>query len=201
MKLGISLAVILVTVLGGLTSCITTNVKGFTDRDYQGYRIRKVVVRAPNAGFQFGDLLEKSMIEKFKNRGVYAESFLAMFPPTREWTNGAVAQELIKQGFDTIMYVTLIGSQTSSETIGYVSTGQANAYGNTVSYSGSTTAVSAIRRYSSTRAKLYDIKTANVIWVGDSSTKAGGLLFMGDDTQVESITTEIVASLSESGHL
>jgi len=48
------------------------------------------------------------MVNAFRNRGVQAESFLAMFPPTREWTNEEVAKELIATGFDSIMYVTLV---------------------------------------------------------------------------------------------
>jgi len=100
--------VVFMSLLTALTGCITTEVKGYTDREYTGFRIGKVAVRAPNAGFAFGELVENSMVNAFRNRGVQAESFLAMFPPTREWTNEEVAKELIATGFDSIMYVTLV---------------------------------------------------------------------------------------------
>ena len=188
---------ILATALG----CITTNIKGYTDRDYNGYKIRKAVIRAPNAGFAFGELLENSMIKELKNKGVHAESFLRRFPPTRDWTNEEVAKELIKDGYDTIIYVNLIGSDTTAKTIGYIKTGTGSVYGSTGSYSGSSIAMSAISRYTSTQVRVYNIATGKIIWVGDSSTKSGGLLYIGDEMQTDSIATETIVALNESGHI
>jgi len=192
---------IIVSICLFMVSCITTTVKGYTDRAYSGYHIQKVIVRAPNAGFVLGELIEKKMADRFKETKVNAESFMERFPPTREWTNGEVAQELIKEGFDSIMYVVLTGSESSTQTIGYINSGQASAYGNTASYSGFSVPVSAIRRYTATRVNLYDAKTAKVIWVGDTSTEAGGFLFMSDDTQADSIANEVIISLASNGHL
>ncbi len=182
-------------------SCIATTVKGFTDREYADYRVRKVVIRVPNVNFAFGALLEGSFIKEFRNKGIIAESFLDMFPPTREWTNEQVASELIQKDFDSIMYVTLIGSDTNSQTIGFINSGSAHAYGNTASFSAVSVPVSRHDRYTSTRARLYEVKSARVIWVGDSSTHAGGLAFMADETQTESIAAEVVKSLQERGHI
>ena len=165
------------------------------------HQIKNAVVRAPNAGFAFGELLETSMVENLTKRGVHAESFLSLFPPTREWTNEEVAKELMREGFDSIMYINLVGSDTNSQTVGFINNGTASAYGNTASYSGSSTAITAISRYTSTRVKVYDIVTGRVIWVADSSTKAGGLLYVGDETQTDSIAAEIVDALAVSGHL
>lgn len=181
--------------------CIETTVKGYTDRTYSGYHIRKVIVRAPNAGFVLGELIENKMVDQFKKTKIIAESFTKRFSPTREWTNDEVAQELMMDGFDSIMYVVLTGSESSTQTIGYINNGQASAYGNTASYNGFSVPISATRRYTATRANLYDVKTAKVIWVGDTNTKAGGLAFMSDDTQADSIAKEVIISLASNGHL
>jgi hypothetical protein len=60
--------VVFMSLLTALTGCITTQVKGYTDREYTGFRIGKVAVRAPNAGFAFGELVENSMVNAFRNR-------------------------------------------------------------------------------------------------------------------------------------
>lgn len=187
--------------LSVLTGCITTEVKGFTDHDYQGRHLLKIAVRAPNADFMFGGLLEKSMVEELQRKGVQAESFLEMFPPTRKWTNDQVATELNQKGFDSIMYVNLTGSGASAETVGYINQGSAYVYGNTASFY--STSIPAVRptRYTSTRVTIYDVASAHTIWIADSVTHAGGLLFMGDKTQTDNLASEIIDALAKSGHL
>ena len=167
-----ALLMILITLL--ITGCVTTNVKGYTDREYNGYKIKKAVVRAPNAGFAFGELLEGSLVEELNNAGVPAKSFLEMFPPTREWSNEQVAKELMEKGYDAILHVNLTGSDANEQTIGYINHGTASVYGNSASFSGSSTAMTMVSRYTATHIKLYDVATGRVIWVGDANTKAGG---------------------------
>jgi hypothetical protein len=184
-----------------LAGCVTTSVRGFTDNNYKEFKIKKIAVRAPNVGFAFGEIMENSMIKNLRSSKVQAESFLSLFPPTRDWTNEEVAKQLMKDGYDSIMYVYLVGSDSSSQTISYINSGNAYAYGGMGTYSGTTVPVSAISRSTQTRVKIFDIHTADVIWIGDSSTKAGGLLFMGDETQTDSISSQIVSSLKSNGHI
>ena len=184
-----------------LTGCVTTSVRGFTDNDYKDYKIKKIAVRAPNVGFAFGEVMENSMVKSLRSSKVQAASFLSLFPPTRDWTNEEVAKQLMSEGYDSIMYVYLVGSDSSSQTISYINSGNAYAYGGMATYSSTSVPVSSIRRYTQTRVKVFDIRTTDVIWIGDSSTKAGGLLFMGDETQTDSISSNVVTSLSESGHI
>jgi len=192
---------LLVVSLSSLSGCISTNVKGYTGQDYHGYKIRKAVVRAPDAGFEFGELMEHSIIEELGDAGVKAESFLKMFPPTRQWTNEQVVDTLRKQGYDAIMTVSLKGSDTTSNTIGYINSGTASVYGNTAYYNGSSTAITTFHRYTSTHIKVYNVDSGRVVWVGDARTSAGGLFYMGDETQTDSLAEETVDALRDSGHL
>lgn len=196
---GILFSILLIATV--VTSCIRTNIKGFTDRDFNGYKIKKVVVRAPNSGFSLGEQIEASMVKEFAKKGVYAVSFLAMFPPTRDWTNGEVAQELAQKGFDSIMFVNLIGSDSSAQTVGYVNSGSVSVYGNNAFYTNSTTAVTHVSRYTATRIKLYEAVSGRVIWIADSSTRSGGHLYVRDEAQAGSIASETITALDESGHI
>jgi hypothetical protein len=184
--------------LGG---CVTTQVKGYTDRDYNHYKVERVVVRAPNTDFAFAELLEQSMVRELINNGVRAASFLDMFPPTRQWTNDEVNLELRQQRINTIMYINLGSSESHSQTIGYINSGTASVYGNTATYSGHSTAVTTFHRYTSTRVKIYEVASGRTVWVGDSTTRAGGLLYMDDETQTESMAEETIASLKSNGHI
>jgi hypothetical protein len=183
------------------TACVTTQVNGYTDNAYRDHKVYRIAVRAANANFAFAQLLENELVDEFKDKGIRATSFLAMFPPTRDWTNAQVTQALKQRGFDGIMYVNLTGADSQETTIGYVNTGSASVYGGSASYRGHSTAMTAIRRYTSTRASLYDVASGHKIWIADTNTNAGGLLYQSDDTQAESIAEEIVAALHKSGHL
>lgn len=185
----------------GLQGCVSTQVRGYSDRDYQNHKITKVVVRAPNVGFSFGEKIEDSFVATLKENGVSAESFLKMFPPTREWTDSEVSDELLRLGFQEIIYINLLGSSSGSQTIGYIHNGGGSVYDDNFSVQGTSTAVTALSRYTSARTTVYDVKTAKIIWVGDSDTEARGTLFLGDETQTDSISDETVLALKENGHL
>ena len=183
------------------TGCISTNVKGFTDNEYTDFKIKKVAVRVPNASFAFTESIENSMVEKLAALGVEATSFIAMFPPTKDWTNGQVAGILADDGYDSIMLINLVNSGGSTETIGYINSGSGYTYGNSISYSGSSVPVRGVRRFTNTRVRLYEIHTADVIWIADASTQSGGLAFVGDGMQSLSISDEIASALVKSGHI
>jgi hypothetical protein len=183
-----------------LVGCIATKIKGFTDHKYRGHLIRKVVICAPNAGFSFGGAIEDSFVEKFRSSGVEAESFLVLFPPTREWNATQINIALIEKGYDSIMYVSLTGSDTTVSTVGYTNTGTINVYGNNAYYQSRSVPVSTINRYTSTRVQIYDVETAETVWVADTTTSAGGLLFIEDKAQADSIAMVVVTDLAKAGH-
>ena len=194
----VALVAISIMVIAG---CVTTSVKGYTDRDYKNFQIKKVAVRAPNSSFSFADLLENSMVEELKKKGVSAESFVAMFTPTRKWINKEVSTELIENGFDTVIYINLAGSNMSSHTVGYINNGSASVYGNNASFNSSSIAMTAITRFTSARIHVYEVRTGDVIWIGDTDTKGDGLLFLGDKQQTDSIAAKTVEALEGSGHI
>lgn len=191
-------SIILISVLAG---CVLTQVKGFTDLDYQGYRVKKIAIRAANANFAFGEMFEQSMVSRMQNKNIQAVSFMEMFPPTRKWTNEQIANELTKRGFDTIMYMNLTGSGSSSETIGYINNGSVNTYGNTATFNSVSVPITGRSRNTAVRITIYDVATAKTIWIGDTATHAGGLAFVGDQTQTDNIAGEVVETLERDGHL
>ena len=209
-----SIFIALFALVGMLVSaCVTTSVKGYSDTDFKDYKFRKVMVRAPNVNFSFGALLETSMVKELKLAGIPAESFLQTFPPTREWRNDEVNSKLLTTGYDSIMYINLVDSESSTQTAGYMNSGSANTYGNVsvygnqatysgnTTYRGTTTPIVAFKRNTSTRVQVFDTRTAKIVWIGDAATKAGGAVFMGDEATSDDIAKAIVTALKEARHI
>jgi hypothetical protein len=48
---------------------------------------------------------------------------------------------------------------------------------------------------------LYDVKNGKKIWIAESTTQAGGTLFMSDQTQIKSFIGGLVSALKTDGHL
>jgi hypothetical protein len=197
MKIIINLIfVFMATVL--MTGCISTNVKGFTDDQHLNYKIKKVAVRAVNTNFHTAALLENSMIEELEDSDVTAHSYTSLFPPTRQRSNEEVNEKLLSMGFDSVMSINLGASKSSSYSDNInIPTGYDSA-GNTYS---TNMAIHIVRRNTSAKVRVYNVKSEKLVWVGDTYTEAGGLLYMSDESTTDSIAEDVVETLKESGHL
>ena len=163
--------------------------------------MNKIMVRAVNTDFGFIEYLEDSMVKKLASAGVNASSFIESFPPTREWTDKEIVSSLVKNGYDSIMFISFGGSDSSSQTLGYMNNGSAYSYGGTTSFSSTSTPIIGFKRSTSTRIHIFDVKSGDKVWIGDTRTKAGGALYMGDTTTTNDIATEGVDELKDSGHI
>ena len=106
-----------------LTGCITTQVKGYTDPAYKSHQIKKAMVRTTRASFGFGELLEQSVVQKLEKKGVEAKGFMEEFPPTRQWSEESILNHIEADGYDSLIYVVLGGSDSDVRQIGYLNNG------------------------------------------------------------------------------
>lgn len=211
MRIVCTVAVMLVLV--GLCGCVKTRVTGFTDRDFVGYRIQKVLVYAANVDFEHERMIEKAVVGQLAKKKIPADSYIESFPPTREWSFTAVTDELTKDGFDSVMFVNFGNSKFYYTSLGTTTTGNisnngtATTYGNNTRYNGTTTyrttTTESVRpdRVTAIRVDLYDIATCKPIWVGDCKTEAGGTLYMRDSTQINNFSKKLISTLKDSGHI
>ena len=196
------------------SGCVSTSVQGYTDPRYNTFTARKILVGGSGMNLAAEDLVEVSFKEKLNPIDVQVTGFRSIFPPTRNYTPEEFKKMLKASGFDSLLVVALVDDQTSTEIAGYRSSTTGNVYGTYQShgygsgtYSGTGTASTtthANKRYkrkTQTRATLYDIETGNIVWVGDTFTQAGGSLYMGDSTTVNSTVEEIINELVARGHL
>jgi len=198
-----------------LTGCVSTQVKGYTDSAFQNHQMKKVMVSANNVDLSTGEIIESSMVGELNNMGVSAESFSRAFPPTRQRTRDEVKKAMLAMGYDSIIFVELVGSEVSTRVSGYQTYGNVNygtssatVHGNRVDYSGgnvnhnsTTTAMTSKSRHSTTSVKIYDIKSEDMIWVGSTDTNASGHLFTGAKASADSMASNVVKTLKESGRI
>jgi len=195
---------ILLVLTLSLSACISTQVRDFTDPDYISFSSNKLLVESPN------HLFEKSFSDELKNINIIYAPSSQLFMPTRSYTANEKLEIMKKHSFDSLLTISISGDNQSSNVVGYntnsyasanaYSTGYGNAYA-TGSGTSTTVPIVAHKRNTQAQAKLYDIKTGRVIWVGNLDTSASGSLYMSNSTTVDSMTNEIVASLLKKGHL
>jgi len=177
-----------------MSACISTSVKGYTDNSHKNYKIKKIAIHPVNTNMHFTSLLEESMVDELEDVGVAAKSFSVMFPPTRQRTEKEVNEKLLEKGFDSIMHIHIGSSKHAS------SSSDLHLYD---PYSGgvSHTNITTFNRNTTAQIKIISVKNNEVIWIGDTQTAAGGLLYIGDESTTDSIAEDLIETLKEIGHL
>lgn len=183
-----------------LTGCVSTNVRDFTDPDYMGFQSKKLLIESPS------HLIEESFSNELKNIDVVYYLSSSIFIPTRTYTTKDKLKIMKDKGFDSLLTINISGDHQSSNVVGYNTNSYASAYstgyGNAYASGTSTTIpIVAHNRNSKAQAKLYEVKTGRVIWVGNLDTSAQGSLYMSNSTTADSIAEEAVVSLLKKGHL
>ncbi len=186
-----------------LSACISTQVRDFTDPDYIEFSASKLLIEAPN------HLFAESFAQELEDINVIHSPSSKLFMPTRTYTAKQKLEIMRKEGYDSLLTISISGDDQSRNVVGYNtnSYASANAYntghGNAYAYGSGTSTTTTIvshKRSTQAQAKLYDIKTGRTIWVGDLDTAASGSLYMSNSSTVNSITEKIVSSLIQKGH-
>lgn len=183
-----------------LTACISTHVRDFTDPDYISFQSKKILIETPS------HLFEESFSNELKNIDVIYASSSSIFIPTRTYTAKDKLKIMEDKGFDSLLTINISDNHQSSKVVGYNTSSYANAYstGYGSAYaSGTSTSIPIVshNRNSKAIAKLYEVKTGRIIWVGNLDTSASGALYMSTSTTVDSMVEEIVVSLLKKRHL
>ncbi len=185
-----------------LSSCISTNVRDFTDPEYQTFAAKKLLVATPNQ--EFDDIFIQTL--RNKNVNITASSMSSVFLPTRKYSTEDMAKIVQKNGYDSTIIISIAGDQSSSQVVSYMTNSSAQAYstgyGSAYATGSSTTVpITAHKRNTTSKAELYDPLKQRKIWVADLTTKASGSLYVQNDDTMESISEEVINSLLQKRHL
>lgn len=163
--------------------------------------------------------IQTQVAEEAHKRGIVADDALALFPPTRVYTNAEIQKGLGSSGVDGVLIITVGDSGVSQQYAGTVFSGQYNGssvtngtinrFGNvsTVSLNGTSsgtmtataTPIYRYRRQTAFNARLIEASTGRNLWVGTGQVRAGGLLFVGDGANASSSVAAIFDDLQQKG--
>ncbi|MGO4871298.1 MAG: hypothetical protein ACLPGW_11915 [Roseiarcus sp.] len=202
-KLSLLCAAVVSLSLGG---CVTTSMQGYADRDLPSHPVSHVAVLiiAPpplSESFQTNLAIEAS------KRGVTIEDASAIFPPTRQYSDAEIKQDLKARGVDGLLVINVGDSGVVREYAGtmfsgnYSGTATVNTFGSmsNVSYGGTSFGVATpiIRqsRQTSFNARLVEPSSGRNLWVGSGQVSAGGALFVGNGTSASNAAAAIFNDL------
>jgi hypothetical protein len=194
--------------------------QGYADRELPTKRIQSIVayVSAPTA---MTSQIQTSIAEEARKRGVISQDALAIFPPTRRYSNAEIQQGLARDRIDAILAVEIgdsgvirqyAGTYFSSQTTGdFSASGTANRMGNLTNIglqgtsnsttSGMSTPVYRHSRQTDFVARLVDPLTGRNLWVGRGQVQASGRLFVGTGTGASSSIAAIFDDMEKKGLL
>ncbi len=202
----------------GVSGCITTDMQGYADRQLPQHPVQRLaaLVAAPTG---LASSLQADITNEAKKRGVLAEDALTLLPPTRTYSDAEVKSELGRDGIDAVLVLTVGDSGVQKEYAGTVffgasttsvnAAGTATSFGNmtNVSVNGvanttTTATASPTYRYSrqtTFQARLVEVASGRVLYVGNGQVQAGGLLFVGDGANALSTIRAIFDDLQTKG--
>lgn len=111
-------------------------------------------------------------------------------------------KDLVKQnGFDAVLVIEVGGNTDQRQTVGAVSHGSANLYGNTATGTVTSIPMVARTRTLSVVASLYDANTGELRWSKDYTETSGGLHARSDSHVIEDISDDVIKGLRRTGML
>jgi hypothetical protein len=155
--------------------------------------------------------MQTSLAAEAAKRGVLLEDALALFPPTRRYSDAEVKRDLIDRGVNGILLVKVGDSGVQTQYAGTIFTSNYSGFANATmvgnntlgAYSGQGYGM-AVPVYNSRRqtvfsAQLLDPVSGRNLWVGNGQVNAGGRLFVGDNVSAANFAAAIFNDLQSKG--
>ena len=174
-----------------------TDVQGYTDPEYIGYKFKNVVLHMPNATIDFERRVTKLLSKRLGKSGVRIFLREELFPPTREWDEEKTAQVYRRLNIDSGIVIT-VGATETKVTPGMV-TFNSTTYGGTTT--GRINQMKFIRDSASFQIAIVDTETANTVWIGELDTRGAGLLFVGNKSTAKGLVKHLTKEWKAAGHM
>jgi hypothetical protein len=196
-------AVVLVALGLVLSSCITTSMQGYADRELPQHPVSHIIAYVTGPAPLVGSIQADIRQEAAKRR-MAADDALNLFPPTRIYTDAEIRKGLGEAGIDGVLIINVGDTGVVQQYAGTILSGQytATSFGPGNGYGTVTTTATPVynyRRQTAFNAKLLDPVSSRNLWVGNGQVNAGGLLFVGDGASASSSVSAIFDDLQKKG--
>ena len=190
-------SVMVLAMIMSLCAFRSTDIEGYTDPDFIGYKFHTVVLQIPNASLDFKKHVIKRLTKSLEKSGVRVLLHEDLFAPTREWDEQSSAAVYERHSVDAGIVIT-IGSVGSETTHGGVMYNQSTVGGTTTGYA---TQISVARDHADFQIAIVDAASMRTVWIGDLSTRGAGLLFVGPKDTAKSLSKNLIKEWKRVGHL
>jgi hypothetical protein len=166
------------------------------DPEHRGRTYSKILVDAPNANFEFKDLMITELCNGLNQRAVECITRDELFPPTRKYSEPLIFEIIDQNGIDGWLIVGIGSGATNSQYMGSQTFGAATVYGNTISGSASSMAMYSFSRQQGYSVTMFDMETKHKAFIMEASTSASGLANITNSVFAESLAKKIIHEMS-----
>lgn len=184
-----------------MTGCATTKMQTHIDPEHRERTYTKILVDAPNANFEFKDLMITELCSGLKERSVDCMTKDALLPPTREYSEPRIFELIDQNGIDGWLVVGIGSGATNSQYMGSQTFGSATVYGNTISGSSNSMSMYSFSRQQGYSITMFDMETKHKAFIMEASTSASGLANITNSVFAESLANKIINEMSAAGFI
>jgi len=170
------------TIILGLSGCVSASSTSLTDPDYIGRKFSSVIVFSMDASLDQRQAAEKAATAVLRKKGVQSIMGLDIAPPTRGYEWDGLAEAIDQTGFEAVLIISRTGTSSQDTYVPQINIpgytyGTVTNYGNTSdisvyqspSYSyGGFVASYPTAQYS---VVLFDLTAKRIAWRADVQTK------------------------------
>ncbi|AFP31948.1 hypothetical protein MRBBS_3012 [Marinobacter sp. BSs20148] len=171
------------------------------DPEHRDRTYSKIIVDAPNANFEFKDLIITELCSSLREKSVECITKEELFPPTREYSEPRIFEIIDQNGIDGWLIVGIGLGATNSQYMGSQTFESATVYGNTVSGSANSMAMNSFSRQQGYSITMFDMETNHKSFIMDASTSAFGLANITNSVFAESLANKIINEMSAAGFI
>jgi hypothetical protein len=177
-----------------LSGCLTSET-GVADRMLPPRQLNRLVayVSGPAA---VASNLQMNISGEARRRGLAADNALALFPPTRSYTDADIRQALAARGVDGVLIINVGDASVPRQYAGTILQGRSTLP------SASAAAASSVNGYPSTTtftARLIEPATSRNLWDGFGHVDTGGIFTADDGSGAAGAVAAIFDELQQKG--
>jgi hypothetical protein len=177
-----------------LSGCLTTETSD-ADRMLPPRQLNRLVSYVAGPATVAANL-QTNISGEARRRGLAADNALALFPPTRSYTDADIRQVLAARGVDGVLIINVGETSVPRQYAGTILQGRSTVP------SASAAAVSSVNGYpraTTFTARLIEPMTARNLWDGFGHVEAGGVFTADDGSGAASAVAAIFDELQQKG--
>jgi len=171
-----------------ISACVSTNVSGYVDPDFDGVGYSKIAVLADTPDYEWRNDIEERVSKRIRKKSASdAVRYMDVVPPTRELSVEEAEARLLEAGVDAVLLVAVDSTEVSQKISMYF-------------YGGSGGGRSSDRRSAVIQFDLLDINRQQRMWTGSAKGSGSGSSVDWNEIRDE-VGDDLVKDLKKLGFL